>query len=70
MPLRWAYTIPLRLRSIFRRSAVESELHEELLFHLEVRAQHEIAAGRTPEEARIIALRAMDGIEQKKGGVS
>ncbi|HLK62869.1 MAG TPA: ABC transporter permease [Bryobacteraceae bacterium] len=31
----WVYTIPLRLRSLFRRSRVEQELDEELRFHLE-----------------------------------
>ncbi len=63
---QWIYTVPLRLRSIFRRSCVESELDEELRFHLEARIQHEIAAGKTPEEARYTALRAMDGMEQCK----
>src|SRR5262245_51096639 len=66
MSRRWIYTLPLRLRSIFRRSRVESELDEELRFHLEARIQHEIAAGRTPEEARYAALRAMDGMERRK----
>ncbi|MEX2263379.1 MAG: ABC transporter permease [Bryobacteraceae bacterium] len=62
----WIHTVPLRLRSIFRRSQVESELDEELRFHLERRIEYEIAAGRTPEEARRAALRAMDGMEQRK----
>ncbi|MEX2263378.1 MAG: ABC transporter permease [Bryobacteraceae bacterium] len=63
---QWIYTVPLRLRSIFRSSEVERELDEELRFHLEARVQHEIAAGRTPEEARYAALRAMNGMEQRK----
>jgi len=66
MSSRWVYTVPLRLRSIFRRAQLEAELDEELGFHLEARMQHEIAAGRTPEQANRIALRAMDGIEQRK----
>ena len=66
MLLRWVYMLRLRLRSILRRSQVEHELDEELGFHLEARIRHEIAAGRTPEEARRIALRAMHGIEQHK----
>ena len=60
------YTFPLRLRSIFRRAQVEIELDEELGFHLEARIRPEIAVGRTPEDARSIALRAMDGIEHQK----
>jgi predicted permease len=62
----WLYTIPLRVRSIFRRTKVEQELEEELRFHLEQRIAQEMAAGKTPEEARYAALRAMDGIEQRK----
>lgn len=63
---RWIYTLPLRLRSLLRHSQIERELDEELRFHLEARIQHEIAAGRTPEEARYTALRAMEGMEQHK----
>jgi predicted permease len=63
---RWIYTLPLRWRSLFRRSQVESELDEELRFHLETRIQHEIAAGKTPEEAHYVAVRAMDGMERRK----
>ena len=66
MAMHWIYTLPLRLRSLVRRSQVERELDEELRFHLEARSQHEIAAGRTPEEARYAALRAMEGMEQRK----
>jgi macrolide transport system ATP-binding/permease protein len=62
----WWYTIPLRLRSLFRRAKVEDELQEELRFHLEQEVAREIAAGKTPEEARRGAVRAMDGMEQRK----
>lgn len=62
----WLYTIPLRLRSIFQRKQVEQELDEELQFHLQRRIELEIAAGKTPEQARYTALRAMEGIEQRK----
>jgi macrolide transport system ATP-binding/permease protein len=62
----WLCTIPLRLRSLFRRGRVEQELDEELQFHLQQRIELEIAAGKTPEEARYTALRAMEGIEQQK----
>ena len=62
----WLYTIPLRLRSVFRRSRIEQELDEELRVHLEQRIAHEIGAGSTPEQARYTALRAMEGMEQRK----
>jgi len=70
MSWRWIYTVSLKLRSIFRRAQVDLDLEEELGFHLEAHIRYEIAAGRTPEEARRIALRAMDGIERQSGGVS
>ncbi|HTS24547.1 MAG TPA: ABC transporter permease [Bryobacteraceae bacterium] len=35
----WWYTVPLRLRSLFRRARVERELDEELQFHLALQAQ-------------------------------
>ena len=63
---RWLYVIPLRLRSILDRSRVEEELDEEMRFHIEQRIEHEIAAGKTPEEARCAAWRAMDGLDQRK----
>ena len=31
----WLYTIPLRLRSLFGRDKVDSELDEELRYHVE-----------------------------------
>lgn len=62
----WFYTIPLRLRSLFRRNQVEQELDEELHFHLEQRIAQEIAAGKTAREAHYTALRAMDGMAQRK----
>lgn len=62
----WIYTIPLRLRSLFRRNRVEQELDEELRFHMEQRIEQEIASGRNADDARNIARRAMEGLEQKK----
>ncbi|HEV7668939.1 MAG TPA: ABC transporter permease [Thermoanaerobaculia bacterium] len=62
----WWFTLPLRLRSIFRRNRVEEELAEELQFHLEHKIEEGIAAGLSPKEARYRALRAMGGLEQRK----
>src|SRR5215475_7234321 len=62
----WFYTIPLRLRSIFRRSQVEQELDEELRYHIERQIEENIAKGMTPEEARYAALRAIGGVERRK----
>ena len=65
-PQHWLYTIPLRLRSLFRRRHVEQELDEELQFHLEQKIEEGIANGLSPKEARYAAMRAMDGLEQRK----
>src|SRR5580700_9538546 len=65
-PQHWLYTIPLRLRSLFRRRNVEQELSEELQFHLEHKIEEGIARGLSPKEARYAALRSMGGLEQRK----
>src|SRR4029453_1856101 len=62
----WFYTVPLRLRSLFRRGQVEAELDEELRYHLERQIEVNIAAGMPVEEARYAALRAMHGLDQRK----
>jgi putative ABC transport system permease protein len=62
----WFYTVPLRLRSLFRRGQVEAELNEELRYHLERRIEVNTAAGMSVEEARYAALRAMHGLDQRK----
>jgi putative ABC transport system permease protein len=59
-------TLPLRLRSVFRRDRVEDELDEELRDHLERRIEADVARGVAPEEARYAALRAMGGLDQRK----
>ena len=44
----WIYTVPLRLRSLFRRRRVEEELDEELQYHLEKKTEDYIARGMAP----------------------
>src|SRR5512145_3351529 len=62
----WFYTVPLRLRSLFRRAQVEQELDEELRYHVERQIEEHISKGMTEEEARYAALRAMGGVERRK----
>src|SRR5215468_6878359 len=62
----WIYTVPLRLRSLFRRAQVDQELDEELRYHIERQIEENIAKGMTPDEARYAALRAMGGVERRK----
>jgi len=65
-PEYWLYTIPLRIRSLFRRDQVEQELDDEFRDHLERKTQHYLAAGLSPEDARRSARRDIDGLELRK----
>src|ERR1700726_5012907 len=62
----WWFTAPLRLKSILFGRRLERELDEELQFHLEHKIEEGIASGLSPKEARYTAMRAMDGLEQRK----
>ena len=62
----WFYTVPLRLRSVFRRQQAEQDLDDELQYHLDRKIEEGIARGLTLEQARDAALRAMDGLAQRK----
>lgn len=64
--LRLLYTVPLRLRSLFRRDQVERDLEDEFRDHLERRIEADVARGMAPDEARYAALRAFGGIDQRK----
>jgi predicted permease len=65
-PWHWLYTIPLRLRSLFRRREADQELDEELRDHVERRTEEYAANGLPLKEARRQALLAMGGIEKRK----
>ena len=62
----WRFTVPLRIRSILRGRQVERELDEELQFHIEQKIAEGIAQGLSPRAAREAALRAMQGLAQRK----
>ena len=64
--MRLWYTLPLRLRSLFRRDEVERELDEELRDHIDHLTDQNIGRGMSREEAHYTALRAMEGIERRK----
>ncbi|HEV2207086.1 MAG TPA: ABC transporter permease [Candidatus Acidoferrales bacterium] len=65
-PEHWLYTIPLRLRSLFRRDRLDHDLDDELRDHI-ARKTEEYAAKSLPlTEARRQALLELRGIEQTK----
>jgi putative ABC transport system permease protein len=54
----------LRLRSLFGRRHVETELSEEFQFHLDRLTEQNRSAGLTPADARQAALRELGGLTQ------
>lgn len=63
---RWLYKLSLRIRSLFRRRDVESELDEELRYHLDIQTEANMQRGMTEAEARRAALLSLEGIEGRK----
>src|SRR5438128_8055735 len=65
-PEHWLFTIPLRLRSLFRWAQADEELDDELRDHLERKTEEYVAQGMTQEAAHRRARLDLDGIEQTK----
>ena len=65
-PEHWLYTIPLRLRSLFRWAKADQELDDELRDHLERKTEEYVAQGMTQEKAHRRARLDLGGIEQTK----
>jgi predicted permease len=62
----WLFSIPLRLRSLFRWAQADQELDDELHDHLERKTDEYVAQGMTQAEAHRRARLDLDGIEQTK----
>jgi len=62
----WLYTIPLRLRSLFRLAQADQDLDNELRDHLERATEGYVAQGMTQEEAHRRARLDLGGVEQTK----
>src|SRR5215469_16245453 len=62
--MRWITQTRLRLRSLFRKSAVDAELNEELRFHVEREIARHEAAGASKDQARRLALVEFGGGQQ------
>ena len=65
-PEHWFYTIPLRLRSLFRRRQTDLELDDELRDQIERKREEYVEQGLASEEAHRRALLELRGIEQTK----
>jgi macrolide transport system ATP-binding/permease protein len=55
-----------KLRAILRRSHIERELDDELLWHIEQQTEQNTRLGMNPEEARYAGRKAFGGVEQAK----
>src|SRR5258708_10601490 len=55
-----------RLRSLFQRNTVESEMEDELRFHSEGQLEKYVKAGMSPSDARRRVRMEFGGIEQVK----
>ena len=65
-PEHWLFTIPLRLRSLFRWTQADQELDDELRDHVERRTEEYVAKGMAMEEARRRARLELGGVEKVK----
>src|SRR5262245_37714794 len=55
-----------RLRAVFRKDAMESDLDREMELHIELETEKNVRAGMTPEEARRQAHISFGGVERYK----
>jgi putative ABC transport system permease protein len=65
-PEHWIYTVPLGLRTLFRRRRVDQDLDDELRYHIEQKTADNAAKGMTAQEARRAALLGMRELERAK----
>src|SRR5215470_3236048 len=65
-PEHWLFTIPLRLRSLFRRAQADQELDDELRDHLERKTEGYLAQGVKQQEAYRRARLDLGGVEKVK----
>src|SRR5579872_7493924 len=63
-PEQWPYSLPTRLRSMFRPKQTDEEMKEELRQHLERQVSENIAFGMSPQEARRASVLMMGGVSQ------
>ena len=64
---------PVSLKDLFRRwraltnkKEMDSQLDDEMRFHLERDIEENIKSGMTPEDARYAALKSFGGVDQSK----
>ncbi|MFT5325704.1 MAG: putative ABC transport system permease protein, partial [Planctomycetaceae bacterium] len=66
--MSWLQQIIVRLRSIIHREEFETELDDEIRFHIDMQTEQLVESGMSPDAARTEAMRAFGGVEQFKEG--
>src|SRR5262249_13437381 len=64
--MRFLRKLRLRLRWLFRRSKIETDLNDELQDYIARQTELHLDHGLSPEQARSAALRDVGGVEQVK----
>ena len=64
--IRWVQAFRHWCRRLFKRSALEEELSDELQFFLDQQIERNLALGMSPEEARRMALRDFGSVLRVK----
>ena len=62
---RWLSSLPLRMRTLFKKRATEMELDEEIRFHVERKVDALVERGFSPETAREMAMKEMGNVERQ-----
>ena len=62
----WLYSLPLKWRSLVRRSDVERDLDDEIQYHLETQVEAHVARGMDRDEAWRLVRRGFGGVDQAK----
>ena len=57
-----------KIRAVFRKDDLDAEIDEEMRAHIEMRAQQNIEAGMSPEQAEMAAFEANSKDTARLGG--
>src|SRR6266852_7952095 len=64
--MKWIRNVNLRLRALFQKQKLDTQMDDEMRSHIEMQTQENIDAGMNAEEARYAALRQFGWVESIK----
>ena len=64
--MKWIRNVNLRLRALFQKQKLDTQMDDEMRSHIEMQTQENIEAGMMPEDARYAALRQFGWVESIK----